>query len=145
MDVALFLFRDGTQRRRFPLERDVTTVGRAEACDLRIPLGEVSRKHCSIIKSDDDELLIQDLGSSNGTFVNSKRIQNASLRAGDQIRIGSLRFIVQINGQPAEQELEEFTTAAEQTAPESTARKEPEPEPDDELASLFEEDDEDFP
>ena len=66
-------------------------------------------------------LVIQDIGSSNGTFVNGKRVQEASLRAGDQIRIGSLRFIVQIDGSPSEDDAHAFTTAAEQTAPETPA------------------------
>jgi pSer/pThr/pTyr-binding forkhead associated (FHA) protein len=126
MDVALLLMRDGGQRRRFPLEHDVATVGRGEGCDLRIPLGDVSRKHCSLIKSDDG-LVIQDIGSSNGTFVNGKRVQEASLRAGDQIRIGSLRFIVQIDGSPSEDDAHAFTTAAEQTAPETPADRAAEP------------------
>ncbi len=122
MDVALLLLRDRGEKRRFPISHDVLTIGRGEGCDLRIPLGEVSRRHCSLIKSDDG-LQIQDIGSSNGTFVNGKRIQETILRPGDQIRIGSLRFIVQINGEPTEDNLEAFTTAAGQTAPETPAVK----------------------
>lgn len=147
MDAALVLLRDRGERRRFALVGDVTTVGRSEGCDLRIPLGEISRKHCSIVKSD-DALLIQDIGSSNGTFVNGKRIREAALRAGDQVRIGSLRFIVQIDGKPSNQELAEFTTSAEQTAPEAPAHKAPDTPPEEaeeELVDVFEDDDEDFP
>jgi|SRR5687768_12091038 len=120
MDVALFLMRDQGERRRFPLDLDVATIGRGEGCDLRIPLGDVSRKHCSLIKSD-DSLVIQDIGSSNGTYVNGKRIQEARLRPGDLIRIGSLRFVVQIDGKPSEAELNDYSTSAEQTAPEAPA------------------------
>lgn len=118
MDVALFLMRDQKERRRFPVEQDVATIGRGEGCDLRIPLGDVSRKHCSLIKSDEG-LVIQDIGSSNGTYVNGKRVQEASLRPGDLIRVGSLRFVVQIDGKPSDSELEDYSTSAEQTVPES--------------------------
>ena len=118
MDVALFLMRDQKERRRVPVEQDVATIGRGEGCDLRIPLGDVSRKHCSLIKSDDG-LVIQDIGSSNGTYVNGKRVQEASLRPGDLIRVGSLRFVVQIDGKPSDSELEDYSTSAEQTVPES--------------------------
>src|SRR5690606_33932655 len=123
MDVALVLLRDQADRRRFALPNDVTTIGRSEACDLRIPLGEVSRRHCSIVQSE-GQVLVQDLGSSNGTYVNGKRIQETTLRPGDQIRIGSFRFIVQIDGKPAEGD-PEFTAAAEQTAPETRSARPP--------------------
>ena len=142
MDAALFLIRDGAQIRRFPLSADVTTIGRAEACDLRIPLGEISRKHCTVVIADDG-LVIQDLGSSNGTFVNSKRVQQAKLGAGDSVRLASLLFVVQIDGKPAEEELLEFT---EKTSGASTSgqTKSVEPEVDKELIDALEDDD-DFP
>ena len=159
MDVALVLVRDRGERRRFPLGGDVVMIGRGEGCDLRIPLGDVSRKHCSVVQSE-GQLLIQDLGSSNGTYVNGKRIQEASLRPGDQIRIGSLRFVVQVDGSPTDEEAVAMQSVAEQTAPEQPAPKarpkrpaEPsgsseatgdaaEPPADDaEMMSIFEEDD----
>ena len=120
MDVALLLLRDRGERRRFPLANDVVTIGRSEGCDLRIPLGDVSRKHCTLVQSE-GQILVQDLGSSNGTYVNGKRVQEASLRAGDQIRIGSLRFTVQIDGSPSEDEAAAMQSVSERTAPETSA------------------------
>lgn len=108
MDVALLLLRDRGGKRRFALSREIVTIGRREDCDLRIPLGDVSRKHCTIIQ-DDSGLQIQDLGSSNGTFVNGERVQQKPLNAGDRLRIGSLRFVVQIDGKPDESEADEVT------------------------------------
>ena len=49
MQVVLVMFRGEGERRSFSLPRDVTVMGRREDCDLRIPLGEVSRKHCRLI------------------------------------------------------------------------------------------------
>jgi len=101
MQVVLVMFKGDGERRSFSVARDVTVIGRREDCDLRIPLGEVSRKHCRLIK-DGLNLRIEDLGSSNGTFRNGERIQEASIEPGDSIRIGSVGFVVQIDGQPPE-------------------------------------------
>ena len=92
----------------------MTVIGRREDCDFRIPLGEISRKHCRLIK-DGDTLRLEDLGSSNGTFRNGERIQEAELQPGDTIQVGPVVFVVQINGVPADDELQP-TVAAEQPA-----------------------------
>lgn len=144
MDVALYLIREGSPPRRLALSGDVTTIGRAEGCDLRVPLGEISRKHCTIVVSDNG-LVIQDLGSSNGTFVNSKRIQQAQLSAGDSLRLGSLLFVVQLDGEPPEHQLQEVSEKT--TGGGSTGDTKPpeEVEVDEELIDALEDDDDDFP
>ena len=50
MQVVLVMFRGEGERRSFSIVRDVTVIGRREDCDFRIPLGEVSRKHCRLIR-----------------------------------------------------------------------------------------------
>lgn len=100
MEVVLVMFKADGHTRSFPLTRDVTVMGRREDCDLRIPLTEVSRKHCRLVK-EGDSLRIEDLGSSNGTFQNGQRIQEALLRPGDYIQVGPVVFAVQIDGLPA--------------------------------------------
>ena len=87
MQVVLVMFRADGERRSFSLPRTVTVIGRREDCDLRIPLGDVSRKHCRFI-ADNDTLKIEDLGSSNGTFHNGVRIQEAIVNAGDNVQVG---------------------------------------------------------
>lgn len=104
MQVVLIMFRDGGDKRSFSLVREVTTIGRREDCDFRIPLGDISRKHCRLI-NDGEVLKVQDLGSSNGTFVNGQRIQEHELTAGDTINLGTVSFVVQIDGVPAEEEI----------------------------------------
>lgn len=104
MQVVLVMFKGESERRSFSVARDVTVVGRREDCDLRIPLGEVSRKHCRLIK-DGNTLRVEDLGSSNGTYHNGQRVQEATIEPGDSIRIGSVSFIVQIDGQPLEDQM----------------------------------------
>ena len=99
------MFRSDGERRSFSMARDMTVVGRREDCDLRIPLGEVSRKHCRIVR-DGDSLKLEDLGSSNGTFLNGQRVQEALLSPGDTIQVGPVVFVLQIDGQPSDEELQ---------------------------------------
>src|SRR3954453_14184049 len=87
MRVVMVMFRADGQRRSFSVTRDITVIGRREDCDLRIPLGDVSRKHCRLIL-DGDNIRVEDLGSSNGTFRNGERVQQTELTAGDTLQIG---------------------------------------------------------
>lgn len=116
MQVVLVMFRGEGERRSFSLPRDVTVLGRREDCDLRIPLGEVSRKHARLI-ADADMLKIEDLGSSNGTFVNGQRIQETQVNAGDAIQIGPVSFVVQIDGVPADEDIQAPVVAAAAPSP----------------------------
>lgn len=76
----------------FPLTRETVTIGRDPACE--IVLGEdptVSRSHARIVLSEAGHLL-QDDGSSNGTFVNSVLVRTCLLSPGDVIQCGSTRL-----------------------------------------------------
>lgn len=99
MEAALVMFKADGSRRDFPLERQRVIVGRKNTCDLRIPLTSVSRQHCELTLSD-DRLVVRDLGSSNGTYHNSKRVQEATLEPGDELVIGPVVFTVVIDGKP---------------------------------------------
>ncbi len=105
MQVVLVMFRADGERRSFSIVRDMTVVGRREDCDLRIPLGEVSRKHCRLIK-DGEAIRLEDLGSSNGTFHNGERVREATLAPGDTVQIGPVTFMVQIDGVPADEDMQ---------------------------------------
>lgn len=105
MQAVLVMFRPDGERRSFSLPRTITVIGRREDCDLRIPLGEVSRKHCRFI-IDNDVLRLEDLGSSNGTYHNGERIQQATINPGDTVQIGPVIFTVQIDGVPADEEIQ---------------------------------------
>jgi pSer/pThr/pTyr-binding forkhead associated (FHA) protein len=105
MQVVLVMFRADGERRSFSITREVTIVGRREDCDLRIPLGDVSRKHCRFVK-DDEAVQLEDLESSNGTFHNGEKIKTAMLSPGDTVQIGPVTFLVQIDGVPADDQLQ---------------------------------------
>lgn len=88
------------------MTKDVTVIGRREDADFRIPLSDVSRKHCRLVK-DGTSLRLEDLNSSNGTHRNGDRVaKHCELEAGDTLRIGPVQFVVQIDGSPAEDELD---------------------------------------
>lgn len=110
MQVDLVMFRADGERRSFSLPRDVTVIGRREDCDLRIPLGDVSRKHCRLIK-EADTLRLEDLGSSNGTYHNGQRVQESIVQPGDTIQIGPVVFVCRINGEPADEQLHPYDPA----------------------------------
>src|SRR3954468_15337441 len=111
MQAVLVMFRSDGERRSFSITRDVTVIGRREDCDFRIPLGEISRKHCRLIK-DENALKVEDLGSSNGTYVNGNRVQESELNAGDTLHIGGVVFVLQIDGVPSDEQLQPMTEQA---------------------------------
>lgn len=101
MDVSLVMFKADGTRREFPLSKSRVIVGRKNSCDLRIPLNSVSRQHCELTV-DGDTLKVRDLGSSNGTYHNSERVQEADLGPGDELVIGPVVFTVMIDGEPTQ-------------------------------------------
>jgi len=100
VDVKLVYFKpDGTQK-DISIREGRYIVGRTDEAQLRIPLATVSRKHCELVVQD-EKLVIRDLGSANGTYLNYERVQNAELGAGDVVGIGPCLLTVQINGLPS--------------------------------------------
>src|SRR5262245_23956090 len=73
--------------RRAPVDRATFEIGRSAKSDLAIDQEAVSRHHARITW-DGSRHLIEDLGSTNGTFVNDQPVQRGALRDGDQIKIG---------------------------------------------------------
>ena len=71
----------------------VKTVGRAPRADFILDAALVSRLHCRITASD-DTLEVVDLSSTNGTYVNDKRIRKATVSPGDRLRVGRIEMRV---------------------------------------------------
>ncbi|MCP4590448.1 MAG: FHA domain-containing protein [bacterium] len=101
MDVRLVMFREDGKKIDFPLTRAITTIGRKEACDIRIPLAEVSRRHTEV-HVDEVSVRAKDAGSANGTYVNNKRVAEMKLAPGDHLIVGPVVFTVQVDGDPAD-------------------------------------------
>jgi pSer/pThr/pTyr-binding forkhead associated (FHA) protein len=70
------------------------TVGRAPVADFRLEAALVSRVHCRIT-AQQQTLNVEDLASTNGTFVNDRRIDNGLLANGDRLRIGRVELTVE--------------------------------------------------
>jgi DNA-binding NtrC family response regulator len=73
--------------RVYVLEKDAT-VGRDRACEVVLAAGGVSRRHCVLERTREGGLVLRDLGSRNGTFVNGERVEKAKLKEGDRIAVG---------------------------------------------------------
>jgi pSer/pThr/pTyr-binding forkhead associated (FHA) protein len=65
------------------------TLGRAAACNIVLPRGAVSKIHCRIVRTQ-TQVTVEDLGSSNGTFVNGERVMTAVLHDGDTLGLASV-------------------------------------------------------
>ena len=85
--------------KNFPLV-GTTMIGRHSDCDICLPADEVSRKHAKL-QVTVDGLFVEDLDSANGTFVNSKRVRRSKLEPGDELKLDTVRFLVQVPGSDA--------------------------------------------
>jgi len=70
-----------------PLEDGHNTIGRSPGSDVTLASSKVSKQHCSVIVME-DSVLLQDLNSSNGTFVNGSRVMERPLKVGDRVSVG---------------------------------------------------------
>jgi pSer/pThr/pTyr-binding forkhead associated (FHA) protein len=78
----------------------IKTVGRAQRADFIVDAALVSRVHCRISAAD-ERLDIEDLGSTNGTFVNDKRVERAHATSGDRLRVGRVELGISRTEGPA--------------------------------------------
>lgn len=78
---------------RFDQEKTRVVLGRSNECDIVIPGTHLSRQHAEIV-ANAEGLQIRDLKSSNGTFVNDKKVEASRLKAGDRIRVDVYSFKV---------------------------------------------------
>lgn len=74
--------------------KEKTLIGRALECDISILEPGLSRQHAELDLVD-DELIIRDLGSSNGTYLNGKKVNHSVCRSGDVLQFERIKFIVQ--------------------------------------------------
>jgi ABC transport system ATP-binding/permease protein len=71
----------------------IKTIGRAPRADFVVDAALVSRLHCRLTL-DSGGLDVEDLGSTNGTWVNGRKIARAPLLAGDTLKVGRVEFAV---------------------------------------------------
>lgn len=109
-DAAAFTFRVGPGA--------IKTVGRAIRADFIVDAALVSRFHCRLSALADGLLKVEDLGSTNGTFVNDRRVQRATLVPGDRLRVGRVELLVSHSTSPEveAESIDEFDDVDELTA-----------------------------
>ncbi|MCI0462987.1 MAG: FHA domain-containing protein [Gemmataceae bacterium] len=85
-----------------PVERFPFVIGRHQDADYSLALAFISRYHCRFTLAD-QQVLVQDLESHNGTFVNGRRITMATpLQHGDEVGLGPIVFRVILTPEPQE-------------------------------------------
>ena len=101
MNYVLQVVKGRSATTTLKLADGVTSIGRHDDCQIRIKSSQVSRRHCELFEAG-GKLAIRDLGSSNGTFVNGKKITGQQvLKSGDELTVGTVTLRVSKLGQGA--------------------------------------------
>ena len=87
----LVLLSEGLTGRTYELKSDKTTVGRVSDNAFEIPEASVSSHHCEIFLRGND-VVVKDLGSTNGTFINGEKIEEGVVKPGQILRIGMIEM-----------------------------------------------------
>ena len=69
-------------------------MGRATRADFVVDAALVSRLHCRLTLDERGHLEVEDLGSTNGTWVNGRKIKRSPLRSGDKLKVGRVEFAI---------------------------------------------------
>lgn len=91
--ASLYVIRGRDNGQHFLLRGSTITIGRDTANQIQVHDTEVSRQHARIEVTDDKALRLIDLGSSNGTFINSRKVESQILRSGDRVQVGRTLMI----------------------------------------------------
>ena len=93
-NALMIVTRGGVKESQFLIDSDVTTLGRHPESDIFLDDVTVSRHHAKLVRAG-GQLMLEDLGSLNGTYVNRVLIDGrAQLRHGDEIQIGKYRATI---------------------------------------------------
>jgi len=82
---------------RIPHE-SVKTIGRTARADFIVTAPLVSRLHCRLTAESSDQLVVEDLDSTNGISVNGMRVARSVLKPGDRLTVGRVEFVVSLGG-----------------------------------------------
>jgi len=93
-------------------------IGRQADSDIPVPAEEISRHHARL-QVTADGVLVEDMNSANGTFINDKRVQNGLLKPGEELRLDTVRFMLVAPGMDARQQATAARTEPAKPAPEA--------------------------
>jgi pSer/pThr/pTyr-binding forkhead associated (FHA) protein len=88
---------EGLTGRSFELKVDKTTVGRLEDNAFQIPEQSVSSHHCELLLKGSD-VIVRDLNSTNGTYINGEKISEKVLKPGQILRLGNVEARLETDG-----------------------------------------------
>ena len=111
--ARLVVLSDGMTGRTYELKVDKTTIGRVEDNAFQIPESSVSSHHCEILLQG-SEVIVKDLNSTNGTFINGQKVTTQSaIKPGQTLRLGQvdIRFESGDPAPPAAKKLPEQSLA----------------------------------
>lgn len=77
---------------------EARTVGRSPAADVTIDDASLSRMHLRVVMQEPGLLFVEDLGSTNGIYINGVKERSATLSVGDRLRVGRIDFMVEGDG-----------------------------------------------
>lgn len=100
--AKLVILSEAQKGRSHELALDKTTIGRVEDNTFQIAEPSVSSHHCEVLLRG-TEVLIRDLNSTNGTFVNGEKISEAVLKPGQSLRLGHIELWLDNGSTPAPQ------------------------------------------
>ena len=83
--------------RTYPLSIGSTVIGRGDQANLRLPDVGISRRHARL-DFDGGQVVLTDLGSTNGTMVNGQRVSAVALNPGDMIQLGTTTLTFRVDG-----------------------------------------------
>lgn len=89
--AKLVVISEGLAGTSFELKSERTTIGRLEDNSFTLPEQSVSGHHCEVLLSADG-VVVKDLNSTNGTFINGKPISQAELKPGQMLRLGQVEL-----------------------------------------------------
>lgn len=90
-EPSLFVTKGPNEGETFLIEKPEMTIGRDTDSDIFLDDITVSRKHATVALQD-GQFILKDVGSLNGTYVNQQRIDEVSIKRGDEIQIGKYRL-----------------------------------------------------
>jgi pSer/pThr/pTyr-binding forkhead associated (FHA) protein len=82
------------------VRRPPVIVGRDPTCDILINDPSISRRHCQFTLDSDGALVVRDLGSTNGVYVDDRRVSKATVTPGEIVQIGSVLIRPEWTEQP---------------------------------------------
>ena len=90
-----------TEGLKIVVDKPILLLGRDPECDIQFDSRKISRRHCCVAQVG-DQLVVRDLGSTNGIRINGIRVVEGHLMEGDELTVGNHRYIVRWDSLPSE-------------------------------------------